>query len=160
LFQTSRAGYIPKYFGNSHLLYTKNDIPRAPELIDIMSELKQYIELPLRDLARIQLANEPAPRKRLTQFTILPEAYGSSLALSTDYRLCNVKTEPISNIELIKIEPSMESVSDVEDIVIKVEEPSFVDLLSDDSMIALSPDSTTKFVKFSHVVEVLMENDS
>jgi hypothetical protein len=41
LYQISRVGQISTEMGISHLLYTKKDLPRARELIDILDDLNQ-----------------------------------------------------------------------------------------------------------------------
>jgi superfamily II DNA/RNA helicase len=71
LFQISLAGHSPN--GQSYLLYSEKDLPRAQELIDIKNELKQPIEPELYTIADKQFAMQTVPRRRLTLFEILPE---------------------------------------------------------------------------------------
>jgi hypothetical protein len=71
LFQTSLAGYSPN--GQSYLLYSDKDLPRAQELIDIKNELKQPVEPELYTIADKQFAMQSVPRRRLTLFEMLPE---------------------------------------------------------------------------------------
>jgi hypothetical protein len=52
LFQISLAGYC-SHPGNSYLLYTEKDLPRAQELIDIMNELQQVTHWKFDKFAKI-----------------------------------------------------------------------------------------------------------